>query len=492
METSNNNKFILRPNQADVVQKARIALRTNKAVLLQAPTGFGKTAVGAHILGSAVSKKRHSLFIVHRRELIDQSIEAFDKEGIPHGTIAASYYAKPYEPVQICSIDTLKRRLHKIKQPDLIIWDEAHHMGAAGWEKVFNFFGSAKHIALTATPQRLDGKGLGKYFTHMVLGPRISELIEDGWLVDYKAFAPTEPDMSGVRSAMGEFVQAEAEEAMERSVIVGDIIEHYLTHARGRRFILFAPSIKYSVNVAANFRASNIMAVHVDGETEKNDRKAAMSGFRANNINGLCNVGLFGEGVDVPGAEILIDTSPSKSLTAVMQRWGRVLRPVYAAGFDLNTREGRLAAIAASPKPYAVILDHAGNIKRHGMPCDDRVWSLADGQKKKKNVEEVSDLTVKQCSKCYFLHRPAPKCPSCGFEYPIKHRVIEEVEGDLQELKKQERDKRLVKARTYEELLTEGISRGYDQKKAEWFANKILNDRKEWKTKIQKERYGSR
>lgn len=484
-------KFIMRPRQAEMVQDGRVALRTHRAVVLQAPTGFGKTALGAHILESAVKKNRYSLFIVHGRELIEQSIEAFERQGIPHGVIAAGYHPKAYEPVQICSIDTLKRRLHKLKQPDLVVWDEAHHIGAAGWTAVYNYFAKAKHIALTATPQRTDQKGLGRYFTHMVEGPSIAELIADGWLVDYKAFAPSTPDLSGVHTARGDYVQSEVVDAMNKSVITGDIIKHYLSHARGRRFILFAPSIQYSENMAANFRANNIMAVHVDGETEKEDRKAAMKGFRANNITGLSNVGLFGEGVDVPAAEVLIDCSPSQSLTAVMQRWGRVLRPIYADGFDLNTREGRLAAIAASPKPFAIILDHSGNIRRHSMPCDDRTWSLSDGQKKKKKAEE-SDIAVKQCSKCYFLHRPAPKCPSCGFEYPIKHRIIEEVEGELQELQKQQRRQEYVKARTYEELLTLGISRGYDQKKAEWFADKTLRERKEWQDKMRKERYGSR
>lgn len=485
-------KFIMRPRQAEMVQDGRVALRTHKAVVLQAPTGFGKTALGAHILESAVKKNRYSLFIVHRRELVEQSIEAFERQGIPHGVIAAGYYPKAYEPVQICSIDTLKRRLHKMKQPDLVVWDEAHHIGAAGWTAVYNYFAKAKHIALTATPRRMDQKGLGRYFSHMVQGPSIAELIEDGWLVDYKAYAPSTPDLSGVHTARGDYVQSEVVDAMNKSVITGDIIKHYLSHARGRRFLLFAPSIRYSENMAANFRANNIMAVHVDGETDKTDRKAAMRGFRDGNITGLSNVGLFGEGVDVPAAEILIDCSPSQSLTAVMQRWGRVLRPVYASGFDLTTREGRLAAIAASPKPYAIILDHSGNIRRHSMPCDDRTWSLEDGQKKNRKTDEVSDIAVRQCSHCYFLHRPAPKCPSCGFEYPIKHRQIEEVEGDLKELKKQERDKRLVKARTYEELLTEGIRRGYTQQKAEWFANKILEDRKAWKTKLTEERYGGR
>lgn len=487
--------FTLRSNQVKMVGEARVSLREHAAVLLQAPTGFGKTAVGADILGKAVKKKRHALFIVHRQELIDQSVDVFNMEGIPHGIIAAGHTMQLFQPVQICSIDTLKRRVDKIKYPDLIVWDECHHMAAAGWAGVFNYFNKAKHIGLSATPQRLDGKGLGKYFGKMILGPTIRELIDDGWLVDYKAFAPTTPDMSGVASARGDYVQLEVVNAMAKSVITGDAVKHYYSYARGLRFLLFAPSIEYSENMANEFRATGTMAVHVDGETDKYSRKKAMQGFRDNNITGLTNVGLFGEGVDVPAAHVLIDMAPTQSLTAVSQRWGRVLRPVYAPGFDLTTRHGRLAAITASPKPYAIILDHAGNIMRHGLPCEERDWDLADRKKKKKSDEEP-EFRVRQCPDCFFLHKPAPQCPKCGYVYEVNSRVIEHVDGELEELNKEKmrlrQNKRLAKAKTYEELLTEGIMRGYDQKKAEWFANKMLAQRTEWAAKIKEDRWQSR
>lgn len=483
--------FTLRPYQEKMVQEARKALRTNQGVLMQAATGAGKTAIGANILGNAVRKERTCLFIVHRQELIEQSIEAFDLEKIPHGVVAAGYHPDLYQPVQICSIDTLKRRLHKIRFPDLVVYDECHHMAAAGWTAVYDYFAKAKHIGLSATPQRLDGKSLGRYFGHMVNGPPIAELIAEGYLVDYHAFAPTTPDLSEVHTKMGDFVQAEVVDAMSRSVITGDAIKHYFSHARGRRFILFAPSRQYSENMADAFRANGTMAVHVDGETDRTDRKRAMQGFRAGDITGLSNVGLFGEGVDVPAAEVLIDMAPTKSLTAVMQRWGRVLRPVYAPGFDLSTREGRLMAIAASSKPFAIILDHAGNIMRHGLPCEAREWSLADRKKKAKNVEEEEDVQTKQCPQCYHLHEPAPKCPLCGYEYPVKHRIVEHEDGELTEIDKEKmkqiRVKEFKNAKTLDELVLLGIQRRYKYP-MEW-AEKVIAERKEWKENINKSGY---
>lgn len=487
---------ILRPYQNTMIGEARVGLRDHSGVLIQAATGAGKTAIGAHLVGNCVRKEKSALFIVHRQELIEQTIGAFEKDDIPHGVVAAGFHPDYHQPVQICSIDTLKRRLDRVRRPDLVIFDEAHHMAAAGWSYVYNHWQLAKKVGLSATPQRLDGKGLGKYFGKMVNGPPISWLIEQGYLVDYRAYAPTAPDMSNVHTKMGEFVQAEVEEAMNKSCITGDLVEHYLQYARGKRFILFAPSRKYSENIAAAFRVNGVMAIHVDGETDRQDRKRAMQGFRDANIDGLTNVGLFGEGVDVPAAATLIDAAPSRSLTAVMQRWGRVLRPEYAPSFDLSTQFGRLAAIAASNKPYAIILDHAGNMMRHGLPCDSREWSLADRQKKKKSDEE-SDIAVRQCPECFHLHKPAPQCPMCGYEYEINHRVIEEVAGNLQEINKTEmkaqvkaeRGKQLKKAKTLEELVTLAISWGY-QYPMEW-AERILEERRQWKTQFNKSGYSS-
>ena len=182
--------FILRPYQTEMVSRTREKLRTNKAVLLQAPTGAGKTAIGANMVDSAVKKNNTCFFIVHRQELIEQTMEAFTKQEIPFGVVAAGYYPSPYQPVQICSIGTLKNRIDKLPiRPKVILWDECHHVAAGGWAKVFHGYSEAQHIGLSATPERLDGQGLGEWFDAMVVGPSIRWLIVKvtWWIINCSA-----------------------------------------------------------------------------------------------------------------------------------------------------------------------------------------------------------------------------------------------------------------------------------------------------------------
>jgi len=460
----------LRGYQNDMLGETRAALRQHRAVLMQAPTGAGKTALAATMLGNASSKGVYSLFNVHRLELIEQSAETFERVGIPYGIIAAGFTPNPYAPVQICSIPTLKNRVHRLpRKPGLIVWDECHHVAAAGWSAIFGAF-DAKHVGLSATPTRLDGRGLGSWFQHMVRGPSVAWLIENGYLAPYRAFACGMPDLSAVHTRMGDYVRSELSGAMDKPAITGDAVQHYLRHARGKRFIGFCTSRAHSEHVAEEFRNAGIMAVHVDGETDKHDRRAAMQGFREGSITGLLNVGLFGEGVDVPAAEVLIDLAPTQSLSNVMQRWGRVLRP--------------------SPgKQAALIFDHAGNMMnrdgspKHGLPDDEREWSLDDAPRKAGKKKPDGDFPIRQCTQCFFVHRPAPQCPQCGHVYPVQQREIEQVEGDLQEISADEirarRKQELKSARTEAELITLGIARGY--RDPEGWARHRLAEREAWK-----------
>src|SRR5690348_5764665 len=179
----------LRPFQEDMIQAARVSLRAHKSILLQAPTGAGKTVLSAYMTGSAVSKGKRVWFVVHRRELVNQSARTFNFVGIQHGIIAAGYDPNWRRPVQIAGIQTLARRLQRLQPPDIIIWDESHHVAAKSWETIFRFYPEAHHVGLTATPQRLDGKGLGKYFEDMIVGPSTAWLIENGYLSPYRLFS---------------------------------------------------------------------------------------------------------------------------------------------------------------------------------------------------------------------------------------------------------------------------------------------------------------
>ena len=408
----------LRPYQEKLVADTRDAMKAgHDAVLAVLPTGGGKTVLSADLTRKSQEKGKTIWFLCHRDFLLHQTSMTFDQMELQHGFLAAG---RPVGmlPTMICSVDTVKARLSKMAtKPDLIIWDEAHHTKAAGWEKIRAWAGDkCKHIGLTATPQRLDGKGLNPPFTAMTLGPTTAELMAMGNLSKYRAFAPSKPDLSGVHTVAGDYNQRELQEAVEKSVITGDIVKTYLEMGFGHRGVYFCPSIKYSKALAQEFEAAGVHARHVDGETDTEDRIAAARMFAQGKLQILTNCSLFGEGYDLSaqaGMDATIElvglVRPTQSLTLHLQQIGRCLRP----------------------KDYpAVILDHAGNLEEHGLPDEDRLWSL-DGQVRNK-------ASVRICKACQAANAlRAIVCVCCGEPLAEKkgpRAGPEHVEGELVEV----------------------------------------------------------
>lgn len=455
--------FELRGYQDQMIRATREALRRHQAVLLQAPTGAGKTALAAFMVGSTMAKKKRAGFICHRQELIEQTKATFDKVGIPAGIIASGYPMELYQPIQICSIDTLKRRLNKVEPFDLLVWDECHHVAAGGWSRVMASMSNSRHVGLTATPERLDGKGLDSHFSAMVRGPSVSWLIDRGFLSDYKVFAPSMVDTSGLHTRMGDFRKDEASEMMNKPVITGDAVEHYLRHTPGQQAAAFCVGIEHSMAVAAQFNAAGIRAAHIDGSMNKLERKTIINAYRRGLIKVLTNVDIIGEGFDLPAISVSILLRPTQSLALYLQQVGRSLRP----------EEG---------KAHATILDHAGNVMRHGLPDDDREWSL-QGREKREAASNDNGPPVRQCPQCYFVHAPGKRsCPECGHVYMPEQREIEYDDGDLKELDKEalrkKQDLELKQAKTLDALIELGRRRGY--RFPESFAAKIMTKRAAW------------
>ncbi|MCR4286930.1 MAG: DEAD/DEAH box helicase family protein, partial [Deltaproteobacteria bacterium] len=227
-----------------MLDQLRAALRTHKSVLAVAPCGSGKTALATKMLGGAREKGKRSFFICHRAELIEQTAAAFKLSVIPFGYIAAGYAPNPFEPVQIVSIDTLKNRIGKIAPPDFCVWDEAHHSRAKGWAMVKNAYAHAHMVGLTATPERLDGLGLGEHYSHIVEGPTVKWLIDNEYLSDYKIYAaPRTPDLSKVHTKMGDYDKSELESVMDAPQLTGDAIAHYKRLSPGKRAVAFCVSV---------------------------------------------------------------------------------------------------------------------------------------------------------------------------------------------------------------------------------------------------------
>ena len=420
----------------------------------------GKTLLTAHMLRTAASRGKTAIFIVHRRELIKQSIEAFELLGIKPGVISNGWFEIPSSPVQIASIQTLSRRLTKIKKPDLVVWDEVHHIGARTWGKVYENYAKAYHIGLTATPCRMDGTGLDKWFSKMVLGPSVQWLIDNGYLSKYKMFAPSKIDTSSVHSRMGDYITSELLAIVDRPTITGDAIKHYKKLCFGKRAIVFCVSIEHSKHVVEQFNNAGIPAEHIDGETHKDMRDAAIKKFSDGKILILSNVDLVGEGFDLPAIEAGILLRPTQSLGMYIQQIGRPMRP-------------------SSGKECAYILDHAGNCQRHGLPCDDREWTLTGYKAKKKGAEGT--IKIKTCPRCYAVQLPGrDKCLYCGYEFDKSPRKVDFNDGNLVEIDlvkaKKVRLTEQGKAKSFEALVNLGRQRKY--KRPYLWAKHVFNARK--------------
>ena len=437
----------LRDYQLAIIDETRNHLRAGiKSVLIQSATGSGKTALAARMLKTASDKGHGAWFCCHRRELVTQSAITFGNAGVDHGIVAAGFDGDRKRPVQICSIQTLARRWHTLARPRLIIWDECHHVAAASWGKVHAQFPDAVHIGLTATPERLDGTGLGVWFNKIVYGPPVRQLIDDGYLSDYRLFAPSAINTAGVHSKYGDFVKSELNKVVDKPRITGDAIQHYKKYCEGKRALIFAVSIEHSQHIVEQFNSAGIRAEHVDGTTESSERDSIFRRFIAGQTLALSNVEIAGEGVDIPAVEAAILLRPTQSLAMYLQQVGRALRP-------------------AVDKTHAIILDHAGNSARHGLPDDPREWSLV-GTKSSKAKAEPDDVKVKQCPMCYATVRQhVSSCRHCGHVFVTVGREVEKVDGELAEVNIREQRIQMraeqAQASSLEELIRIGKLRGY-------------------------------
>ena len=453
----------LRDYQQQLIADIRARFRTmERSVLVQLATGGGKTVTSAFMVKGASDRGKRAFWVVHRREIILQASKTFWEMDIEHSLVMGGAIGNPKAMVQVGSVQTIARRLDKLPEPDLIIFDECHHVASQQYRDIYDRYPRAQKIGLTATPWRLDGRGLGGWFESMVQGPSVADLMERGALCDYKLFAPSTVDVAGIGSVGGDYKRGDLAAVMDKPSIVGDAVQHYRKLANGKRAVAFAVSIEHSKHIAEQFNAAGIAAAHVDGSMLTGQRDGIVADFASGAIKVLTNADLFGEGFDVPAIEAVILMRPTQSLSLHLQQIGRGLRPM--AG-----------------KLHAVILDHAGNAMRHGLPDDDREWSLEDRPKKKKG--EASETPVKQCPECFRVHAPDPTCPGCGYEYPSQSRQVEQVEGALLEVDlnavRERKKQELKSARTTDELIALGKARGY--RHPVLWAGHIQKQRQAWK-----------
>ena len=347
---------MLRQYQTDLIEEIREQLREHRRVLAVLPTGAGKTMAFCSIAARSVGRNNNVLILVHRVELLEQTSKRLAAMDVPHGIIAPRHPVT-HTQVQVASIGAVARRLSSFPwSPNLIIVDEAHHCAARSWRQVLDGYPNAKIVGWTATPQRLDGKGLSESFDALMEGPSVARLIQMGFLSAYRLFAPpTGVDLSGLARRAGDYRVEEVEERVIQRQVLYAAVSNYQRYAEGRQAIAFCVSLKHGSEVCLAFSKAGIPAAMVDGTLTAAERTDRLGCFKAGKVRVLVSVDLISEGFDVPACDCAVLLRPTASLSVYLQQIGRALRP--------SDRE-------------AIILDCAGNSQQHGLPCEPRAWSL--------------------------------------------------------------------------------------------------------------------
>lgn len=372
--------------------------------VLQAPTGSGKTATGAFVVKKMLEHQGiKTLCIAHRREIVTQTARRLRDDGLSTGIIMSGEMYTPNRDIQVASIDTLDAWVKngKIEVPDAgMVWsDEAHRVMGTRWSRVLEAYRErgAMLFGTTATPIRTDGVGLGQMFSTMVRTPGIQWHIDHGFLVPVTYRIGIVPDTSGVKLVAGDYNQAQLEAVMKQKLLIGNVVENWLHHAKGRPTMVFCSGVEHSKALVDEFAAAGVVAVHIDGHTpqEVRDDIAMKLGMRT--VDVVCNAQVYVEGTDIPCVSCIVLAQPTKSIGKFLQMAGRGLRPDPYSG-----------------KRDMMLLDHAGAVYAHGVIEMERDWHLTEGKEMlEKHLSERKKEKVQfTCSVCGTLHTGAV-CPTC-------------------------------------------------------------------------------
>lgn len=381
--------------QKDIIKSLQKAWRDGyKRPCIVLPCGGGKSIIASEIAKRTTDNGGEVMFLVHRRELREQIENTFTSYGVD------------MDKCTVNMIQTASRHAEKFS-PKLIITDENHHCLASSYQKIYDLFPSAYCVGLTATPCRLGGGGLGKINDKLIIGPTVKQLICRKKLAPFEYYAPVLADVSKLTVKHGEYSAEEAEILLDKPKIYGDVIKYY-NMLSGKKAICYCSTVRHSKTMAEQFKEEGIPAEHIDGNTPTERRGEIIQAFREGKIKILCNVDLISEGFDVPDCQTSILLRPTKSLTLFIQQSMRCMR--------------------YQPDKRAVIIDHVGNVHRHGLPDTSREWTLEPkAPKKSGNIPQI-----KQCPQCFYVHTPAAVCPNCGHAYqPTKEELKQQREAEL-------------------------------------------------------------
>lgn len=450
----------LRPYQDEAIRRLRQSLQLgSKRPVLQLPTGAGKTRVASAIIDSALAKRKRAIFTVPAIALVDQTVDSFLRVGVSEvGVIQQAHeLTDSSRPVQVASIQSLMRR--SIPPADIVIVDECHlqfdfvldWMAQDAWKRV-------PFIGLSATPW---ARGMGKHWDDLVIGETIDGLIKAGYLAPFRTFAPSIPDLTGVGTQGGDYIQKQLSSVMGEEKLVADVVQTWLDKGEGRPTLCFAVDRAHAKHLQRKFDDAGVATGYVDAYSTREEREEVRNGFQSGRYQVACNVGVLVTGVDWD-VRCIILARPTKSEMRYVQMVGRGLRP--AAGKD-----------------DCLILDHTGTALRLGFVTDIHHEKLDDGRERGKAEPKGLEVLPKPCPSCAFI-KPAKMsvCPSCGFEARHGPKEVVCADGELIELSMDKRKISPVERNErefYAELLHVALDRGY---KPGWAAAKFKDWRGKW------------
>lgn len=405
----------LRPHQERAIEALRVSLATgHRRPMLQAPTGFGKTLTAAHIIQRALDKGNRVIFTVPALSLVDQTVAAFAAEGIRSVGVMQGYHpaTDAEQPVQVCSVQTLARR----QKPDaaIVVIDEAHLAFKSIYEWMADpEWAGVPFIGLSATPWTC---GLGKHFDDLIIAATTADLIRDGYLSPFVVFAPSEPDLAGVRTVAGDYHEGQLADACDTPTLVGDVVDTWLKRGEDRPTLVYGGNRVHAEHLQQRFVEVGVAAEYMDAFTERADRERALGRFRSGQTRIICNVGVLTVGMDLD-VRCIVDARLTELETCCVQTIGRGLR----------TAEG---------KDKLIVLDHSGNALRLGLVTDIHHERLDPGERRKSACEtkERAKPLPRLCQDCSaVLPQSAKVCPECGKIQEVRTDV-EHRDGELVEL----------------------------------------------------------
>lgn len=388
----------------------------------------------AEIARRTTENNNRVMFLIHRREVLDQAIKTFKNQEVNSDFLTAGM------------VQTLTRRVDKLPVPDVILVDEAHHALAKSYLNILNRFPNAIILLFTATPHRTGRQQLDQIANDIIVGQSIHELTEKGFLAPFRYFQPpSDFDETALkRGSTGDYTAESMQEAMSTKIF-GHIVKQYKRIANGKQAVVYTYSVDSAIKIATEFNSAGISAIEVDGTTSKEKRDKAVRKFRDQEIKILVNVNLFTEGVDLPNVDCVIMARPTASLALYLQFSMRCLNP--------------------RPGKTAIIIDHANNFKKFGYPDDDRDWKKAikSGKQKSKTLLKDPGLSIVTCDYCFAVVRAADvkdgKCPICG--KPIKvHEAKPISDVDLVEATKARKEhiKKIIQDQVMTNVVDKSVS----------------------------------